>query len=133
MSVVVGYIPTKEGRAALEHAASEAKLRGCDLILVNSTRSGRDPEAEAARKFEESLAEVRSDLENQQISFVERSLARGQDPAEDLIDVAEEVDAQCIVIGLRRRSPIGKLVLGSNAQRILLDARCPVIAVKATS
>ena len=56
---------------------------------------------------------------------------RGLDPAEDLINVAEEVSADLIVIGLRRRSPVGKLILGTNAQRILLDAPCPVLAVKA--
>ena len=44
--------------------------------------------------------------------------------------VAEEVDASCLVIGLRRRSPVGKLILGSSAQRILLDATCPVLTVK---
>jgi len=59
-----------------------------------------------------------------------RSL-RGMDPAEDLISVAEEVGAEFIVIGLRRRSPVGKLILGSNAQRVLLDSPCPVLAVKA--
>ncbi len=56
---------------------------------------------------------------------------RGNDPAEDLISVAESEAADFIVIGLRRRSPVGKLILGSNAQRILLDASCPVLAVKA--
>jgi len=56
---------------------------------------------------------------------------RGTDPADDLVSVAEEVGADFIVIGLRRRSPVGKLILGSNAQRILLDAPCPVLAVKA--
>jgi len=60
-----------------------------------------------------------------------RQLVRGNEPAEDLISVANETDADLIVIGLRRRSPVGKLILGSNAQRILLDAQCPVLAVKA--
>jgi nucleotide-binding universal stress UspA family protein len=60
-----------------------------------------------------------------------RQLVRGNEPAEDLIAVAEEVSADFIVIGLRRRTPVGKLILGSNAQRILLDASCPVLAVKA--
>ena len=60
-----------------------------------------------------------------------RSLVRGNEPSVDLIEVAEEVNADFIVIGLRRRSPVGKLILGSNAQRILLEAPCPVLAVKA--
>ena len=60
-----------------------------------------------------------------------RQLVRGLEPAEDLIAVAEEIGADFIVIGLRRRTPVGKLILGSNAQRILLDAPCPVLAVKA--
>ena len=60
-----------------------------------------------------------------------RQLVRGNEPAEDLIAVAEEEHAAFIVIGLRRRTPVGKLILGSNAQRILLDATCPVLAVKA--
>jgi nucleotide-binding universal stress UspA family protein len=58
---------------------------------------------------------------------------RGLEPAEDLLKVAEEVSAELIIIGLRRRSPVGKLILGSTAQRILLDAPCPVLAVKAGS
>jgi nucleotide-binding universal stress UspA family protein len=59
-----------------------------------------------------------------------RQLVRGNEPAEDLIAVANETDADLIVIGLRRRTPVGKLILGSNAQRILLDAPCAVLAVK---
>ena len=52
-------------------------------------------------------------------------------PPRTCIGIAETADADLIVIGLRRRSPVGKLILGSNAQRILLDAHCPVLAVKA--
>ncbi len=56
---------------------------------------------------------------------------RGFEPAEDLISLAEANGAELLVIGLRRRSPVGKLILGCNAQRMLLDAPCPVLAVKA--
>ena len=59
-----------------------------------------------------------------------RQLVRGNEPAVDLIDVADEVNADFIVIGMRRRSPVGKLLLGSIAQQVLLDASCPVLAVK---
>ena len=65
------------------------------------------------------------------VEYDVRQLVRGFEPAEDLISIAEANDADLIVIGLRRRSPVGKLILGSNAQRILLDAHCPVLAVKA--
>ena len=45
--------------------------------------------------------------------------------------MASKVDADLIVIGLRKRSQVGKLVMGSNAQEILMAAACPVLAVKA--
>lgn len=78
------------------------------------------------------LNSVRAQLDEAGVTYEIRQLVRGFDPAEDMIKVAEEVSAELIIIGLRRRSPVGKLILGSNAQRILLDAPCPVLAVKAS-
>ena len=131
MAVVVGYVPTAEGRAALKRAALECKLRNARLVVINSNRGGRDLDNEQAELYERELAEVKAELDAAGITHEERQLVRGLEPAEDLIAVAEEVGADFIVIGLRRRSPVGKLILGSNAQRILLDAPCPVLAVKA--
>jgi len=130
-SIVVGYVPKPEGRAAIHRAAAEAKLRGSTMIVVNSSRGGRELEAEEAVRIEEAMAAIREDLEAAGIGFEMRQLVRGMDVAEDLIAVAEESGAEMIVIGLRRRSPVGKLILGSNAQTILLDAPWPVLAVKA--
>lgn len=131
MSIVVGYVPTKEGRAALRRAAAEARLRESKLIVVNSQRGGRDFDGEEARRFDELLGQVQQELDAQGVQHEVRTLVRGNDPSEDLIEAAEDSDAEFIVIGLRRRTPVGKLILGSNAQRILLDASCPVLAVKA--
>lgn len=131
MSVIVGYIPTREGRAALRAARSEALLRGSKLIVVNSHRGGRDFDASEAQRFEDELNAVQHELDEAGIEHEVRALVRGNEPAEDLVEVAEESEASLIVIGLRRRTPIGKLILGSNAQRILLEATCPVLAVKA--
>ena len=128
--IVVGYVPKPEGKAALRLAAEEAKLRGSSLVVVNSHRGGRDFDRDDAVESESQLEEVRNELREAGVEFQIRQLVRGMDPAEDLINVAEEVSANVIVIGLRRRSPVGKLILGSNAQRILLDAPCPVLAVK---
>ena len=131
MAIVVGYVPTQEGRAAVERAAQESRLRNTKLIVVSSARGGRGVDAEDIRRFEEMLEKVRSDLESLGIDHEERQFVRGNEPAEDIIAVADEVDADLIVIGLRRRTPVGKLLLGSNAQRILLEASVPVLAVKA--
>jgi nucleotide-binding universal stress UspA family protein len=130
-AIVVGYIPQAEGRAALRRAAQEAQLRGVRLVVVNSARGGRDFDAEDAVQSEAELDAVRKELAEAGIEAEVRQLVRGQDVAEDLIAIAEETSADFIVIGLRRRTPVGKLILGSNAQRILLDAPCPVLAVKA--
>ena len=130
-TIVVGYVPKAEGRAALRRAAEEARRRRARLIVINSSRGGRDFDDEDAIRSEHELDEVRKQLTDADVESEIRQLVRGKDVADDLIAVAEETSAEFIVIGLRRRSPVGKLILGSNAQRILLDAPCPVLAVKA--
>lgn len=131
MAIVVGYVGTKEGRAALARAAQECLLRGSKLVVISSQKGGRDFDAEESDAFARELEQVQASLAENGLECDVRELVRGNDPSEDLISVAEEVSAEFIVIGLRRRSPVGKLILGSNAQRILLDASCPVLAVKA--
>lgn len=131
MPIVVGYVPTKEGRAALTSAVTEALRRGASLTVINSSRD--ELEGEDAARYATELAEVSSRLERAGLTFQVRRLVNGLEPAEDLVAVAEEIDAELIVIGLRRRTPVGKLILGSNAQRVLLDAPCPVLAVKAAA
>jgi len=130
-TIVVGYVPKPEGRAALRRGAEEARLRGFRLVVVNSHRGGREFDRDDALESQAELDEVRDQLSDSGVQHEVRQLVRGMDPAEDLVAVAEEVSADFIVIGLRRRSPVGKLILGSNAQRVLLDAPCPVLAVKA--
>ena len=129
--VVVGYVPKPEGEAALRTAVAESKLRGASLVVVNSNRGGSDFDADASTQADREMAAVRRTLDEAGIDYEVRQLVRGFEPAEDLISIADANDAELIVIGLRRRSPVGKLILGSNAQRILLDAKCPVLAVKA--
>jgi nucleotide-binding universal stress UspA family protein len=131
VAVVVGYVPTKEGRAALRRASEESLLRRTKLIVINSSRGGKDYDGEEAQRFEAELVTVKGQLDEGGVEYEVRELVRGKEPAEDLIEVANKVNADFIVIGLRRRNPVGKLILGSNAQRILLDASCAVLAVKA--
>jgi nucleotide-binding universal stress UspA family protein len=130
-NVVVGYVPKAEGQAALTSAIAEAKLRGAKVVVVNSHRGGTDFDGAASARADTEMEEVKGKLDAAGVEHETRQLVRGFEPAEDLLGIAAEVSAELIVIGLRRRSPVGKLILGSNAQRILLDAKCPVLAVKA--
>ena len=130
-TVVVGFVPKPEGEAALDRAIEEAKLRGAKVVVVNSHRGGGDFGEGDSSRADKDMDAVKAKLDAAGVEHELRKLVRGFEPAEDLIAIAEDCDAELIVIGLRRRSPVGKLILGSNAQRILLDAKCPVLAVKA--
>jgi len=130
-TIVVGYVPKPEGEAALAKAIEEARLRDARLVVVNSHRGGAEFDKTAADETEAQLDAVRKQLDESGVDYDIRQLVRGFEPADDLVSLADANNAELIVIGLRRRTPVGKLILGSNAQRILLDAHCPVLAVKA--
>ena len=129
-AVVVGYVAKPEGEAAVVQGIAEAKLRNATLIVVNSHRGGREFDDDTSVQSDRDLTELEARLKESGLEYEVRQLVRGFEPAEDLIGIAESSGAELIVIGLRRRTPVGKLILGSNAQRILLDAHCPVLAVK---
>ncbi len=128
-TVVLGYVPKPEGEAALNAAISEARLRKADLVVVNAHRAHHGDTGDGDRPGAE-LDDVRARVEEAGLNVDVRHPETGLEASEDLLAIAEEVGAELIVIGLRRRTPVGKLILGSNAQRILLDAHCPVLAVK---
>lgn len=127
MTVVVGYLATPEGEAALAAGVAEARMREARVVVVISRRARQEQHADVDAE----LDALRDRLDDADVAYELRQPGRGQDVAADLVDTAVETSADLIVIGLRRRSPVGKLILGSNAQRILLDASCPVLAVKA--
>ncbi|WP_077488334.1 universal stress protein [Sinomonas mesophila] len=129
MSIVVGYIPTPEGEAAFERAIAEASKAAAKLVVVNSSRGDAVVDQRFAQ--EEQIAALQSRLDAAEVEHVLLQPLRGHDAAEEVLDAAESHGAELIVIGLRKRSPVGKLIMGSTAQRILLEARCPVLAVKA--
>ena len=126
--VVVAYTPRPDGRAALHRAVEEARLRGLRLVVVNASRG--DALVDPAFAPPEDVDAVRTLLDDTGLPHEIRQQPSGHEPAEQVVDIADEVGAELIVIGMRRRSAVGKLLLGSTAQRILLDARCPVLAVK---
>jgi nucleotide-binding universal stress UspA family protein len=127
-SIVVGYVPTPEGVAAVDYAIKAASKDGHRLVIVNSGVRGSDAHPAFAGAAEwDALDQQLADLG---IEHEMRQPASAQSPAEEILTAADDVDAEMIVIGLRRRSPVGKLFLGSSSQQVILDASCPVVAVK---
>jgi nucleotide-binding universal stress UspA family protein len=129
VTIVVGYVPTPEGRAALRAAVDEALLRQERLHAVNTSRG--DSVVDPSFASTDDVAEVRRQLEASDVEFELEHRISGHDGAQDVTDAVERLDASLVVIGLRRRSATGKLIFGSSAQRILLDVPCRVLAVKA--
>lgn len=130
MNIVTGFRPTPEGRAAVDRAIEEARLRDATVLVIHSMRGGERDELEQVLDYRERFAELKTDLEASGVKYELIEYARGNSPAEDLLSIARERQADLIVIGIRRRSPVGKLIMGSSAQDVLLEADCPVLAVK---
>lgn len=128
MTVVVGYIPGELGEATLTAAIEEARRRGTDLVVVNTTRADRLVDPRYAQDAQAAALESR--LEESGVPYAVRRFTSTELAADDVLSTAVEVSAELIVIGLRHRTPVGKLILGSTAQSILLDATCPVLSVK---
>ncbi|WP_144794726.1 universal stress protein [Kocuria palustris] len=115
MTIMIARAGTAEGQAALDAGLAEAARRDEDAVIFHL--GGDDSDAGA------------SELRGVRVAH-RTPEARGRDAVGDLLDAAEAVDASLIVVGIRHRSPMGKLLLGSAAQQILLESACPVLAVK---
>lgn len=126
-TIVVGWSPDEYGETALRRAFEEARLREGRVVVVNATRG--DALVDERYADDDQLARLTGELAGSGLEVdVRRSM--GADVGDQVLEVARDVDADLVVIGLRRRSPVGKLLMGSVAQRILLGADCAVLAVK---
>ncbi|MDQ5841276.1 MAG: universal stress protein [Chloroflexota bacterium] len=128
-TIVVGYIPTPEGIAAFVSAKAEALSRSARLVVVNTGQDG--DYASPSFAAPEDIDAISVELSEAGLDFDVVQPTGGLPAAEEILRVATAEDASLIVIGIRRRSPVGKFLLGSTAQQVLLDAPCPVLAVKA--
>lgn len=127
MRIVVGYTADPFGHAALEHGIAEAKLRGGDLLVINATSGESYVDARFAGEAE--VHDVEARLADCGVEF-ELVQPVGVDPADELLAAMNGSDAELLVVGIRHRNPVGKLLLGSVAQKLILECPKPVLAVK---
>lgn len=128
MAILVGYIPSPEGRAALGTGIEIARKESLPLVIVNGGREA--PWHDAKRVDGAGLEALEAELDASGVEY-ELVTPRGEDEAaEQLLAVGRERDITLIVIGVRRRTPVGKFFLGSASQRIVLEADVPVLTVK---
>lgn len=128
MTILVAYVPRPEGEAALEKGIEIAKRRQERLVVVNASVGGKqvDPSMAEVRDVERVEAQLAaSGLDAQFKQFV-----RGQNAVAEIEALVDSLQASVLIIGLRKRSAVGKLILGSVAQELLLSVPCPVLAVK---
>jgi len=128
MTVVVGYVPNPFGEAALDAGIEEARRRNARLVVVNTSKG----DALVDQKFasDDQLAAVRTRLDGIDVETEVQQSSASVDVAEGVLAVVAAESAEVLVIGIRRRTPVGKMLMGSVAQRLLLDAPCAILAVK---
>jgi len=129
MTILVAYAPRPEGQAALDKGIEIAKRRNEQLLVVNASPGGNSTDVSKADL--EDVERVRRLLLASGVDAEFRQFVRGKSAAEEIQDLVDTLPVSLLIIGLRQRSPIGKLIMGSVAQDILLSVACPVLAVKA--
>lgn len=130
MSIVVAYSADRYGEAALQHAEELARKDRTRLVVVNATLGSSLVDSRFAHDAD--ITAMRDRLVAEGLDVVVRHDVVN-DVAEAVVAAADEERATLIVVGIRHRTPVGKLLLGSVAQRIILEAHCPVLAVKPTA
>ena len=129
MKILVGYDGSEMAQRALTVAQRRAKALKAELHIFTAAANGKidspkNTRLESGLKDSEMLCQACNikctiEMSQQQMSV-----------AEDLVRYAKENEIDEIVIGLRRRSQLGKLLFGSTSRQVILDAPCPVLAVK---
>lgn len=129
MTILVAYVDRPEGQAALDKGIEIAKRRNERLIVVNAGPGGAKddpsvigvPESERVEKL----------LQTSGVDAEFKQFVRGKSAVEEIEAMIDSLGVSLLIIGLRKRSPVGKLIMGSVAQELLLTVPCPVLAVKA--
>lgn len=129
MNFLVGYNGTDEANSALALARDYAEVFKAKVFILTSMGGGKQENVDAINKAEKGLEFAEQFLKEKEIPCETHQLARGMTPGEDIVHFSEESDIDLIFVGVEKKSRTQKLILGSNAQYVVLKASCPVVSV----
>ncbi|MDD5475367.1 MAG: universal stress protein [Syntrophales bacterium] len=130
MNIVVAYRRSKQSVKMLEKAIHHAICFGGTVYLATSLEGGSKDDAQSVNETRDALNQAKEFIEKEGIPCEASLLVRGLSPGEDIVDFALEKKADEIIVGVQKKSKVGKFLMGSTAQHVILEAHCPVIAIK---
>ena len=130
MKILVGYDGSNSAKDALKLAKDHAMALDAKVDVVTSMVGAKNNQYDDVRQAELGLEYAKALLEEDNIDCETHLLIRGLSPGEDLVQFAEDNQINEIIVGVRRRSKVGKLLMGSTAQHVILNAPCPVVTIK---
>jgi nucleotide-binding universal stress UspA family protein len=130
MKIVVGYDGSNAAKNALNLAKMHAKAFRAKVCILTSMVKGSEKQLQEIRNTEHELEYIKSQFEEEKIPCEIHLLIRGLTPGDDLVQFARDHEAEEIIVGVEKKSKVGKFVFGSNAQYVILEAHCPVVTIK---
>jgi nucleotide-binding universal stress UspA family protein len=124
--ILLAYVPSATSEAAFAFAVEEAERRNASLLVLASERA---PDPRKARGVTDQRP-LQERLEETGLAFELRTVPKRDDPADDILDAVEHDDVDLVILGIRKRTPIGKILLGSTSQRVAIESPVPVVMVK---
>jgi nucleotide-binding universal stress UspA family protein len=130
MKILVGYDGSNAAKAAMELALKSAQAFQATVSVVTSMVKGAEENQKEIEQAERGLEYAQSLFEKNNVVCKTHLLIRGMSPGEDLVKFAQDNGVDQIFVGVKRRSKVGKLLMGSTAQYVILNAPCPVVTIK---
>ncbi|AGK61083.1 Universal stress protein UspA-related nucleotide-binding protein [Archaeoglobus sulfaticallidus PM70-1] len=130
MSIVVALSKSERRTRIMDFAVEEAKFRNEKLIIVHSLFGGSRTSEEEITEGESLLKWAEEKAKAEGIDVETHLLVRGKEAGDDIIDFIREVKPKMVIVGVRRRSPTGKVIFGSVPQKIILNSDVPVVSIR---
>ena len=130
MKIMVCYDDSRAARDALKIAMRHAQSFDAKVHIVTSMVGEADAPKKKYDQIEKKLKYAKSLFKEKKIRCKTHLLVRGLTAGEDLVQFADDKNIDEIVIGIKKTSKVGKMLFGSTAQYVILNAPCPVLTIK---